>query len=86
MPWVSHFSGSSAAICCIQLGSPPNTKKTPEKNCRTTANADTDVVTDAALPRSAEVPMPSTVPASDPSSATQANVAQCAASAGSGTS
>jgi hypothetical protein len=86
MPWVIHFSGKSAAACCIQPGSAGRAKKTPEKNCSTIANAETAVVVALALPGSAETAMPSTVPASADNTATQANVTQWARSTGGGTS
>jgi hypothetical protein len=86
IPWVIHFSGNNAATCCIHPGSSGKAKKTPEKNCRTTANADTAVVTDVALPGRVDAATPSTVPASAPSASTQAKVSQRPASVGSGTS
>lgn len=86
MPRVSHFSGKTAATCCIQPGSSRKPKKTPERNCSTIAKAVTAVAAEVALPGRAETAIPRTVPASAPSAATHRNVTQCRRSAGIGTS
>ena len=84
IPCVSHFSGKTAATCCIHPGSSEKAKKTPEKNFSTIAKAAMAVPTEAAVPRSAEAAMSNTVPARQPSAATHTNVTQSAGAAGSG--
>ena len=66
IPWVSHFSGNSAANCCIQVGSEVKTKNTPLKNCKiitigeTTADAPRPVfgTTEKAIPKTVEQALP----------------------------
>ena len=41
MPWQSHLSGKSAAICCIHGGISLYVKNTPEVNCRTSTTGET---------------------------------------------
>ena len=70
------MSGKTAATVCIQVGIWLNWKKTPEMNCRSSANGVT--MADAERPFLARLDsaMPSSVQDADPSTVTQAKVSQ----------
>ena len=61
IPWVSHFSGKTAAISCIHLGRSEKTKKTPERNCSTITIGETTADAPRPLLGTDENAIPSTV-------------------------
>ncbi len=82
MPWAIHFSGNRLRPDCIQVGSWSNWKNTPEMNCSTSTTGVT--IADALFPLrgTEENATPQTAPEAVPSTNTQANVHQRAASVG----
>jgi hypothetical protein len=82
MPWHSHFSGKSAAICCIQDGSSVVLEEHPGGELQHEHDRDTRADAPRPLRGTEENATPSSVQQSRPSTLTQVNVHQSAGLAG----